>query len=302
MGNFYRQVDEHGNVTYTDRPVPTQGEIEAVGRDGRRRPPSEAEAKKRHEETTQYIKQTQKWVPKLYEYYEYLQFLRDFDPLRFELLMKDLQKEDPETWLKLMEHPQFRPMHNTALGAKAAGNRAHYGVDIVVSQTVTGKYTGSVEKWFETTVQEMMKKQRYGGYADVLGDKATTLPTKTPEYSSSRLGQFQKLDDVRAAAAAKDARAAMDAANAARRTARGAAITRPGNTLVDIGVQLLNPEAASSLGIANLNRKAQKLFERGVLDVEQWAKAKQLLSQGRYVEMQKLMDDAVRDYVKGAPE
>ncbi|WP_052312473.1 hypothetical protein [Ralstonia solanacearum] len=100
--------------------------------------------------------------------------------------------------MKLQKYPQFRPLLNRALGLQAAEKNLTAGIGLV-----TGKYTGSVEKWLETTVKDMMKVHRWEAYADVLGAKSSTLLEPTPTtYSNSRWGQFAKAEDPRALEAA----------------------------------------------------------------------------------------------------
>jgi len=62
---------------------------------------------------------------------------------------------------------------------------------------------------------------------------------------------------------------------------------------VDLAVNMLNVETASSFAASALRLRARSLFEAGVLDELQWAETQQLLSAGEYVRMQQLMDDAL---------
>ncbi|WP_140625768.1 hypothetical protein [Methylibium rhizosphaerae] len=61
------------------------------------------------------------------------------------------------------KYPQFRPLRETALGLKAGSNLLGAGVGLA-----TGKFTGSVEKWMASTLKDLMKRDRFGPYADAL--------------------------------------------------------------------------------------------------------------------------------------
>lgn len=293
MGGVYRIVRPDGTVEYSDVPG-GPGQIDAVGRDGRVAERREEEPYD-HKQTQKLIAEARKRIPKINDYLEYISYLRSNSPIKLDRVLQQLQKEDPQTWLKLQKYPQFRPLRDTLVGLKAGEKTMSAGLGLA-----TGSFTGSAEKWFETTVKDMMKRDRWGPYADVLGAKASTLPPpKPPTYSNSRLGQYLKVEDARAAAAAKAAAKELEASRAALRAAKATAFTRVAGPLVDLGVAALDPNNAKSVGNDLLRVKARTLYERGVIDVTQWAEAQSLLSQGKYVEMQKLMDEATNAHVRG---
>jgi hypothetical protein len=72
----------------------------------------------------------------------------------------------------------------TMFGLKAGENNMAVGL-----QLTTGNITGSIEKWLDGPVKEMMKRDRFGPYADLLGCKASTLappsPSTTPTPASA---------------------------------------------------------------------------------------------------------------------
>jgi len=292
----YRVVHSDGSVEYTDTPTGA-GRIEAVRPGGRTPPAGTQEPRERRYDpklAADLINEAQKRVPKVIDYLDYVDYLRHNSPLRFDRVMDELRRQDPQTWLKLQKYPQFRPLRETAIGLKAGDRLLAGGIGLA-----SGNALGSAEKWMETTLKELMKRDRFGPYADVLGSKASTLAVPEVRYSSSRLGQYLKGEDVRAAAAAKATAKDLETARAGLRAAKGTAVTRAMGPLVDLGIGMLDPEKASEIGSIALRLRAQKLFERGVLDEEQWAESQQLLGTGRYVEMQHLMDKAVNAYVGG---
>jgi hypothetical protein len=293
MGGVYRVVRSDGSVEYTDTPSGA-GRIESL-RPGTARP-NEREAERRYDPklAAELIKEAQKRVPKVVDYLDYIDYLRHNSPIRFDRVMNELRQQDPQTWLKLQKYPQFRPLRETAIGIKAGDRLLAGGIGLA-----SGNALGSAEKWMETTLKELMKRDRFGPYADVLGSKATTLAVPEVRYSNSRLGQYLKGEDVRAAAAAKATAKDLETARAGLRAAKGAAVTRAMGPMVDLGIGMLDPQKANEVGTIALRLRAQKLFERGVLDEEQWAESQQLLSTGRYVEMQQLMDKALGAYVSG---
>jgi len=288
---LYKVVRPDGTVEYTDVPA-GPGRVETVRRG--EEPATAEPGPHDHQLAKTLIKEAQKRIPKVADYLNYLEYLRHNSPLKFDRVMNELRQQDPQTWLKLQKYPQFRPLRETAVGIKAGTNLLGAGVGLA-----TGNLTGSTEKWMEGTLKDLMKRDRFGPYADVLGAKATTLPTKTPSYSSSRLGQYLKTEDARAAVAAKAAAKDLESAKEGLRSARGAAVVRPLTPLVDLGIGMLDPDKASSVGTVALRERARKLFERGVIDAVEWAEAQSLLSQGRFPEMKKLMDDAVARHAGG---
>jgi len=293
MGGIYRIVRPDGSIEYSDHPS-GPGDIDPMGR---KASPSESEDKPYdHKQTQSMISEARKRIPKMEDYLNYLEYLRNHRPFQLDRVLQELQAEDPKTWLKLQKYPLFRPLRDTQLGLKAGEKNLTAVVGLAA-----GSFTGSVEKWFENSVKAMMKRDRWGPYADVaLGASASTLPPpKPPEYSNSRLGQHLKVEDARAATAAKEAAKELEASRAALRSAKATAFTRVAGPLVDVGVALLDPEVGKSVGNEVLRVKARRLYEQGVIDEMQWAETQNLLSQGKYVEMQKLMNDAVRAHRGG---
>ena len=291
MADLYRvyRIDRpDGTIEYSNQPSGA-GEISPLGSKGRAAEPQDEPYK--HSETKSMIAEARKRIPKMVDYLNYLEYLRNHRPLQLDRVLKELQAEDPQTWLKLQKYPLFRPLRDTQLGLKAGEKNLTAAVGLA-----SGNFMGSAEKWFEGSVNAMMKRDRWGPYADVsLGARASTLPPpKSPTYSNSRLGQYLKVEDARLATATKEVAKELEASRSALRAAKATAFTRVAGPLVDVGVALLDPEVGRSVGNEVLRVKARRLYERGVIDEEQWAETQNLLSQGKYVEMQKLMSDAMR--------
>ncbi|UQY81772.1 DUF4124 domain-containing protein [Ralstonia pseudosolanacearum] len=277
MSGIFRQTDASGRVTYSDLPPSGPGKVDILSSSGNRI--SDEDARKAHKDAVTYIKEAQKRGPKIKDYLEYLQYLRDKGRFwRWEKAMQDLRREDPEAWMKLQKYPQFRPLLNRALGLQAAEKNLTAGIGLV-----TGKYTGSVEKWLETTVKDMMKVDRWGPYADVLGAKASTLLEPQPtSYSNSRWGQFAKVEDPKAIQAAKDAAKKVEASRAAIRASRATAVTRVLNPLLDLGIGALDTDFFKGISYFRGVQIAENLKNKGVLDADEAYLLPRMLAAGEY--------------------
>lgn len=187
MGGVFRIVDKDGNVTFSDHPAgPSGASVQPwkPGDPGKPDPKSASKTKEEQDYDTakQDIALARKHVPNLVQYLEYLDYLRHHSPIRFDRLMQQLQHDDPQIWLKLQKYPQFQPMSRALGMAKAGENRLTLTVGIAA-----GNYGGSIDKWAESTLKDLMKRDGY--YADVLGAKATTLAQPPRRvYSASKLG------------------------------------------------------------------------------------------------------------------
>ncbi len=276
----YRVDRADGTIEYTDVP---QGTAKLTSLSANGRPTTEKTADKPydHEQIKGVIKELQKRGPKLNEYLEYIDYLRHNSPIRFDRVMQELQKEDPATWMKLQKFPQFRPLKETAVGLKAGTN-----IWSAATGLTNGKFAGSTEKWLESTVKDLMKRDRFGPYADVLGSKATTLSTKTPTYSNSRLGQYLKVEDAKAATASSNAAKDLAGAEAGLRAAKGAALTRMFSPILDLGIGLLDPQVHAGVANATVEIKLKKALSNGTLTDEQYIDAHNLMAQGKFKEMQ----------------
>ena len=280
MGNVYRVTRPDGSVEYSDHPQ-GPGQVDVLDEHGRAREPQPHD----HQAVKDVIKEVQKRAIKINDYLDYLVYLRDHRPHQLDRVLMELKQTDPEAWLSLQKYPQFRPLRQTTLGLKAAEKHA-----TAVIGMAGGKVGGSLEGWLETTVKDMMKRDRWGPYADVLGSKGSTLATRTPTYSNSRLGQYLKVEDARAAQQSAQVAKDAEGARAALRTARATAVTRALNPLLDLGLNLLNPDMFSSTANITLELRLRRLRDAGVLDLEQYTEAHNLMAQGRYREMQEYLN------------
>jgi hypothetical protein len=287
MADPYKIVRPDGSVEYTDVPSGA-GRVSTAGAGTRGQAATQREqSADDHKLAQQLIKEAQKRIPKVVDYLEYLDYLRHNSPIKFDRVMDALRREDPQAWIKLQQYPQFRPLRETALGPKAGANLLEAGVGLA-----SGKFTGSAQKWMETTLKELMKRDRFGPYADVLGSKASTLPSTAPTYSNSRLGQYLKAEDARAAAAAKSAAKELEAAQAGVRAAKGAAVVRVFGPIVDLGMGALKPETATATTSILMRKRLDQLASRNPaidVDTAAYAEARTLLSQGRFGELNEFL-------------
>ncbi len=287
MGNMYRHDNVDGSTEFNDKPVGL-GKVTQITPEGRRLPEKKSTAQEEHKRASAYIKLAQKHVPNFNDYLEYADYLRHYSPQKFSLVMDELKRQDIQTWMKLQKYPQFRPLRETATGLKAGQNLMGAAVGLA-----GGNFTGSVEKWTQTVLKDLMKRDRYGPYADVLGSKASTLPEpKAPIYSNSRLGQYNKVEDTRLAQQAKSAEKEVAAGRAAVRGSISTSIGRVGGTGLDFGIAALNVESWNPAAILVLKRRLEKLsLKNPAIDIDtgNYENAAQLLSEGRYVELSRFL-------------
>ncbi|OAI59820.1 hypothetical protein RSP795_19435 [Ralstonia solanacearum] len=285
MSGIFRHVDAKGRVTYSDLPPSEPGRVDVLSSSGNRT--SDEDARKAHKDAVTYIKEAQKRGPKIKDYLEYIQYLRDKGRFwRWEKAMQDLRREDPEAWMKLQKYPQFRPLLNRALGLQAGEKNLTAGVGLI-----TGKYTGSVEKWLETTVKDMMKVDRWGPYADVLGAKASTLLEPQPTtYSNSRWGAFAKVEDPKAVQAAKDAAKKLEASRAAIRASRATAVTRVLNPLIDLGIGALDTDFFKGISAVEGMRLGKKLVEKGILTPDEALELRGMMARAEFDQARALIE------------
>ena len=289
MGGVYKIVRPDGSIEYTDTPA-GNGNISSVGqgRNGSATKSQSQQSSDDYQRAKTLMKEAQKRIPKIVDYLDYLEYLRHNSPVRFNRVMEELRAADPATWMKLQKYPQFRPLKETVVGLKAGQTMMGAGI-----AAIKGDITGGAEKVFESTLKDLMKRDRFGPYADVLGSKASTLPSKEVTYSNSRLGQYLKAEDAAAAKAAAASAKGMATADAALRAAKATAVTRAMGPLVDLGISALNPETANSVGIIVMRKKLDTLAQRNPeidIDTENYAHARMLLSQGKYAEFNQFVD------------
>jgi len=296
MGGIFRSVDKDGNATFTDRPAGANAQPWKPGDSGKPDPRGAARttAQADYDTARQDIALARKHVPNLVQYLEYLDYLRHHSPIRFDRLMQQLQHDDPQVWLKLQKYPQFQPLSRALGMANAGENRLALAAGIAV-----GHYGGSIDKWAESTLKDLMKRDGY--YADVLGAKATTLaqPPKRV-YSASRLGQYLAGEVPRQEAAATAAAKELQKGREALRGGAATAFSRVGGTIIDVELQALNADRASDTAVAVLAWRIQRMVAQGAISADD-EEPQRLLSQGKYVELKKHLRVAESAYLKSAP-
>jgi hypothetical protein len=297
MGGIFRIVDKDGKVTFSDRPAGASdanvqpwkaGDAGKADTNGSARTKADAD----YDTARQDIALARKHIPNLVQYLEYLDYLRHHSPIRFDRLMQQLQHDDPQVWLKLQKYPQFQPL-SRALGMPKAGeNRLALAAGIAV-----GNYGGSIDKWAESTLKDLMKRDGY--YADVLGAKATTLaqPPKRV-YSASRLGQYMATEVPRQEAAATAVAKDLQKGREALRSGAATAFSRVGGTVIDVELAALNPDNAGTAVILVLRKRIDNMVASGAIAADD-EQPRRLLSDGKYIELRKYLDDAQNRFLKG---
>ncbi len=135
--------------------------------------------------------------------------------------------------------------------------------------------------------------------SDVLVAMATTLPTKEPVFSNSRLGQYLKVETAEAAVASAKAAKELAGSEAALRAAKGTAVVRATGPMLDVMIAALNPDVLSTAAILVLRKRMDTMYNEGVLSLEDYTEARNLLSQNKYGELKTSLDRAQSAYVKG---
>ncbi|CUI04622.1 hypothetical protein [Massilia antarctica] len=291
----YKIQRPDGSTEFTDRPQ-GPGSISSVNRNGSTTTVRERErtADEHNREIKSLIMQARTRGAKLADYLEYIDYLRHYSPVRFDRVMRELRDEDPQAWMKLQKYAQFRPLRETSIGLKAGTNIMGASAGLA-----NGKFGGSMEKWMESTLKDAMKRDRYGPYAEVLGEKASTLPTKTATYSNSRLGQYMKIEVAEAEVASAKAAKELAGSKAALRAAKGTAVVRAAGPVLDVLIAALNPDVLSTAAIVVLRKRMDTMFHDGVLSEEEYIDARNLLSQSKYGELKRSLDKAQAAYVRG---
>ncbi len=286
MGGVFRVERPDGSVEFTDVPS-GPGRVQPI-RPGATASEQAAEQQQRqydHKLAERLIKEAQKRIPKLQDYWDYVEYLRHSSPARHRHMLLLLKEEDPRAWIKLQRYPAFRPLSETALGWRAADKHLAAGIEFA-----SGKYTGSVEKWLETTVKDMMKQQGWGPY-NVLGSKASTLAaSKPPYYSPGQAGQFFKAEDASAAAAARRAAQELESVGAGRRAAWGGSIGRLGGTVTDALIGSLRPDVFRGISAIEGMRLGKELVRRGILTLEESSELTGMMARAEFDQARKLIE------------
>lgn len=257
MGGIFKIVDKDGKVSFSDSPQDDVGGKVSSWRPGNvasSEPgaPPKTKQEKDYESAQAYIAQVRKRVPNLYQYLVYIEDLRASNPIRWDAVVRKLQQEDPEIWLKLQKFPQFQPLTRALNTPGALENR--WGL---VANFIGRNYVGGLEKFAEASIKDLTARQSIP--ADTLAAKASTL-SRPPvrEYSNSKLGQFMAREVPREEAAATAA--AKDLAKG-REAIRGGAATsfgRFGGSMIDLELALLHPDRGHEWGshrVAVANRQ-----------------------------------------------
>ena len=299
MGGVFRIVDKDGNVTFSDKPAGPAGASVQPWKAGDSSKPEptgapKTQSQRDYDTAKQDIALARKHIPNLVQYLEYIDYLRHHSPVRFDRVMQQLRHEDPQVWLKLQKYPQFQPLSRALGMAKAGENRLTLTMGIAA-----GNYGGSIDKWAESTLKDLKKRDGY--YADVLGAKATTLAQPPRRvYSASKLGQYMAAEVPRQEAAATTVAKELQKGREGLRTGAATAFSRVGGTIIDVELQALNADRGSDVAVAALSWRIQSMVRQGALAGED-GEPQRLLSQGKYIELKKYLTDAEAAYLKVTP-
>jgi hypothetical protein len=280
VATIYRTTGDSGNPSFGDfASTRADGEVAMRKADGRYQTVEQIQPEATsHSQIKDAIKAAQKHIPKLHDYWQYLEYLHRYYPSRLNQVMQQLKQQDVQTWLTLQKHSMFRPITDTMFGLKTGEKNMAVGL-----QLATGNITGSIEKWLDGPVKEMMKRDRFGPYADVLGSKASTLAPPRPEYySNTRFGEFRKADDVRTAKAAADAAKGLEESRAAVRSAKAVPVLRLGGTVLDGMLGALNTESLSGISAIQAMQLGRELVDKGVITPEEALELRGLMASGRF--------------------
>jgi len=293
---IYKHTDAAGKVTYSDRPVTEPGTAEVLRSDGTRKekPREDDDKAKQFSEARSLIKAAQKHGGKINDYIQELDYLRTHNPVKLDAALKELRESDPKLWLELQKHPQFRPLVESLSFNKNSTRYLEAGVEAVGTLATKGAVSVPVAvapKLGESTVKDLMKRDRYPGSSDVLGSKASTLPEPPkPTYSNTKLGEWRKAEDTRLATAGKEAAKDMSAAAQGTRAASAAALSRVLGPLLDVGIGALNPEVASGISAIRGMQIARKLEDKGILDGVESLQLRGLMAAGKYDEARQMIE------------
>lgn len=283
MTGIYKQVLSDGRIVYTDSPR-GQGSIQAI-KPGQSAEPEKTQAQRDHEVAAAAIKKAPSIIPTVEQYLAYVDYLRHHSPARLDRVMRELKVVDPQTWLKLQKHPQFKSLHNTVTGLKAGEKHLTAAIGFA-----SGDFSGAGKGWLERSLKDLMKRDRFGPFAE-LAEKAAATTKPTNPAMAADLAYNAK------AGAAADA--GLKASKAAMRSGGATVVSRVGGTFLGFFTEALKPENASNTAVLAYVYRRNELIKRGVLlDEDQW-KTQELLSQGKYPELKAYMDDAVQRYIRG---
>lgn len=249
------------------------------------------EQKKSYDDAKEAIAAARKHIPKLRDYEEYLEYLKT-NPSKLNKLLTELETSNPEAWIKLQKIPQFQSLGKGMSLAGGAGNTTIGAVVGALGSLLQGKApTGIPASWAENTLKDMMKRDGFGTYSKALGGGSSTLPPPKEEYfSNSKYGQFRKEDVPKTDAALAKSGTELKAAERGILSAKGVAVTRVATPVLDIGMALLNPEMHHSITDINIESKLVNARDTGILDLEQYITAHNLMANGKYKEMQDYLD------------
>jgi hypothetical protein len=303
---MYKWVDQDGKVNISDQPPPpgTLSEDKAF-RDNNCKG-EVCTMPVPYEDTKKIIKEVQKRVPKLLDYLDALDYLRNRAPLQFAKALEELKKVNPEAWMKLQAYPQMQPLKASFLVDKSLES----AVSLFASQLPTPSAGKGGAAVFDSVIKEtqiLMKRDGYP-YADgalnkpmgefYVDSKGKAVIPPEREYSNSRLGQYMKEEDPRLAKAGAASQKALQEANRGVVKSAGAAVGRVGGPFLDLGLAALDPEAGRSFANKTLRDRMMQLWGQGVISVEEANDIQNLIGTDP-ARANRMLQEAQKKYIKG---
>lgn len=134
----------------------------------------------------------------------------------------------------------------------------------------------------------------------VLDTKGRIVPPKETTYSDSRLGQYLKTEDARAAKEGAKSQAEVISTARGVTKAAGVAVSRALGPVLDTVTAPLNPEIAQSVGTQVLRAKLNKLEQFGILPIDgsEFSEISNLIGTNP-AQANQMLQEAQRKYIKG---
>ncbi len=102
-----------------------------------------------HARTTEYIKAAQTAIPRLSEYWDYLEYLATHHRFRFDRIMDDLARKNPRAWMEMSRHPEFQSLFSRLKRLDMLEGHLALGIGVV-----SGNSTAGMDQWLNFTLKK----------------------------------------------------------------------------------------------------------------------------------------------------
>lgn len=269
---IYKYTDEKGKTVYSDQSQ--AGDFE-VSRD------------ENYKFAKSAIGTVKTHVPKVQVYMDYIVYLRKHNSLKFHKIGAEIAKTDIQLYIKLQKLGVFRPL--------PAAKGLEISMEAAVKLIGGGAQSATVSAG-ERLLTEYMKKDGFIKEG-VLKAGSSTLPQKVPYYSNTKLGEWRKAENAAAFEAAKSAPGLLSKLPWIKAIAK--TISRLGGVFLDFEIAALDPKNASNAGVVALAFKINSMVKKNIIDIDEEAEYQKLLSQGKYAELNRALDERISAYKKG---